>query len=100
MESVTRATLPVGTYVLVKDPGLFELDRWTGKADPTRRLMDPREFYAIVRGYDMGRSKYQVGSRFPGWGRWLFADGGEWVFPSWCTEVAEAEALVIPARPA
>jgi hypothetical protein len=92
---VASATLPVGTYVLVRDPGLFELDRWTG-----RYAIDPREFYAIVRGYDMGHSKYQVGARLPGWGRWLFADGGRWVFPSWCTEVTEEEAMFIPGRPA
>lgn len=82
--------LPVGTYVLVRDPGL--------KTESGTRLMEPCECYAVIRGYDMGRTKYQVGKRFPGWGEWLFTQGGSWTFPSWCTEVTEEEATRIPER--
>lgn len=84
--------LPVGTYVLVKDPGLRDPE--TGE-----QLMEPCEYYAVIRGYDMGHTKYEVGNRFPGWGRWLFAKGSGWEFPSWCTEVTEEEANHIPERP-
>lgn len=85
--------LPVGTYVLVKDPGVR--DTVTG-----RQHVEPREYYAIVRGYDMWRSKYQVGRRFMGWSEWLFSDGGTWAFREWCTEVTEDEVMRIPGRSA
>lgn len=84
--------LPVGAYVLVKDPGCR--DSVTGE-----QIMKPCEYYAVIRGYDMGRTKYEVGVRFPGWGRWLFTKGGSWTFPAWCTEVTEEEVNHIPERP-
>jgi hypothetical protein len=86
-----KATLPVGAYVLVRDPGM---------TDNGRQVIEPREFYAVVRGYDMGHTKYQIGKRLPGWGHWLFPQGGDWTFPAWCTEVTEEEANHIPERPA
>lgn len=82
--------LPVGTYVLVHDLGL--------KTEMGQQLQEPHEYYAVIRGYDMGRTKYEVGRRFPGWGRWLFGAGNVWPFPSWCTEVTEEEANHIPER--
>lgn len=76
--------LPVGTYVLVKQPEFTGTDG--------RVICAAREYYAVVVGYDMWRSKYEVGSRYAGWGRWLFSDGGSWPFPGWVTEVTEEEA--------
>lgn len=84
-----KTLLPVGTYVLVRDPGCRSSE--TGE-----QIMEPREYYAIVRGYDMGRTKYEVGRRFMGWSEWHFADGGHWSFPDWCTEVTEDEVMAIP----
>lgn len=82
--------LPVGTYVLVRDPGL--------KSEWGQRLMEPGEYYAVIRDYDMGRTKYEVGRRFGGWDQWLFGAGNHWTFPSWCTEVTEEEANRTPER--
>ncbi len=74
--------LPVGAYVRVTDLG-----------------EDARPSYvAIVRGYDMGHTKYEVGRRFGGWGRWLFGAGNDWTFPSWCVEITEAEATALPTE--
>ena len=74
----TRTTLPVGAYVLVRDPDCSSLTAEPAKRTPPGASWI-RAFYAIVRGYDMGRTKYRAGIRFPGWGRWLFADG-TWVY--------------------
>lgn len=83
--------LPIGTYVLVKDPGCRNT-AYSVYEDALEWLIEPREYYAIVVGYDMFRTKYEVGSRYPGWGHWLFSKGGDWPFPAWCTEVTEEEA--------
>lgn len=88
------ALLPVGTYVLVKDPGCRNT-AYSGYE--VEWLIEPCEYYAVVVGYDMFRSKYEVGIRFGGWGEWLFGKGGYWPFPQWVTEVTEAEAKAIPA---
>ena len=85
--------LPVGTHVLVKDPGCRN-------HITSEQYMGPLEYYAIVRGYDMGHTKYQVGKRCLGWSDWRFMDGGMWAFPAWCTEVTEDEAMRIPERSA
>jgi hypothetical protein len=81
----------VGTYVLVKDPGCR--NSVTGE-----QIMNPREYYAVIRGYDMGRTKYKVGRRFMGWSEYLFSAANAWPFPSWCTEVTEGEANHVPER--
>ena len=83
--------LPVGAYVLVSDLGCRD-------SEAGQQIIEPREYYAIVRGYDMGRTKYEIGRRFPGWGEWLFGAGNDWTFPAWCTEVTEEEAMRIPER--
>lgn len=58
--------LPVGTVVTV--------------TDPTADLPDGRTYRALVRGYDLGRTKYHLGAEYaPG----RFCDGGWWAFPSW-----------------
>lgn len=82
------ALLPVGTYVLVRDPGC--------RTETGVQILDPVEYYAVIVGYDMGRTKYEAGRRYGGWGEWLFLKGGDWPFPSWCTEVTEEEARRLP----
>jgi hypothetical protein len=72
-----RTQLPNGTYIRYTDHG--------------------RERYARIVGTDMFRSKYEVGDRYPGWGRWLFADGGSWVFLNEFEVVTEEEATAVPA---
>lgn len=71
------ATLPKGTYI-----------RYTDHHGVTR--------YGVVVGTDMGRSKYEVGDRVGGWGRWIWSDGGSWVFPSQVQVVTEQEANAPP----
>lgn len=71
--------LPVGAYVRVEEKGT-----------------DARTYIAKVVGYDMWGTKYQLGARFGGWGKPRFADGGYWAFPTWCTEISEAEATAVP----
>jgi hypothetical protein len=74
----TVAMLPVGAIVAVTEPGLDD--------NP------PRTFVAKVIGYDLGRTKYELGARYAGWGRWLFGDGGVWAFPSQVRQITEEEA--------
>jgi hypothetical protein len=71
--------LTTGTYVQVTEPAIA--------GNP------PRSYIGRVVGYDMGRTKYHIGARFPAWGEWRFANGGSWAFPSWVTEISKAEAL-------
>lgn len=80
--------LAPGTYVRVVRGDLYDEHR-------TRVVIPRRTFIARVVGTDQGRSKYQVGERIGGWGRWLFADGGEWAFISQVTEISADEALEI-----
>lgn len=70
------ALLPVGAYVRVTEP-------------------DRLPYVAKVVGYDMGRTKYEVGRRYGGWGEWLFCDGGTWVFPGHAKQISEQEALQV-----
>ncbi len=72
--------LPVGAYVRVTE----------------RRGSSPRAYIARVVRYAGG--KYELGSRFAGWDRWLFADGGSWAFVSEVTEISEAEATAVPTE--
>lgn len=70
-----RCTLPVDTYVRA-----------------TQSWREEPSYVARIVGYDMGRTKYQLGRRFPGWGEWLFLDGGSWAFPGEVEEITEEEA--------
>lgn len=55
--------IPVGSVVTVTDP-----------------TADGGTYRALVRGYDLGRTKYNLGAEYaPG----RFCDGGWWAFPSW-----------------
>ena len=81
--------LPVGTYVLVQDPGCWDTAQ-------RRMILAPSAYYGRVVGYDVFRTKYELGTRYPGWGRFAFLRGGSWVAPSWCAEVTEREALTAP----
>ena len=81
--------LPVGTYVLVQDPGCWDTAQ-------RRMVVAPRAYYARVVGYDLFRSKYELGARWAGWGEWHFSECGSWAGPRWCTEVTEQEALTAP----
>lgn len=81
--------LPVGTYVRVDDPGCWDTAQ-------RRMVLAPRTYIAVIVGYDVFHSKYQVGARFSGWDRWLFLDGGDWTFPGWCTEITAEEAHHMP----
>lgn len=81
------ALLPVGTYVLVDDPGA---------CDHVSReyVISPRRYYGLVVGYDLGRSKYNLATRYMGWSEYRFTEQGlAWAGPSWCTEVTEREAF-------
>lgn len=65
-----RATLPVGTLVKVYP---FPI-----------RKQNP--YQAVVRGYDMHRSKYELGQEYlPG----KYSDGGSWAFSSEVNPVTE-----------
>jgi len=33
-------------------------------------------YIGTVVGYDIGRSKYEIGARYAGWNRWHYRDGG------------------------
>jgi hypothetical protein len=67
--------LPVGTVVTVTEP---ETD-----------VLDGRIYVAKVVGYDMGRTKYELGARYAGWSGWKFTDGGCWASPAWVTPCDE-----------
>lgn len=81
-----KTTLPPGTYVRVDDPGCWDTAR-------RRMVLAPKTYYALIVGTDLFGSKYEVGHRYGGWGRWLFSDGGTWVAPEWCTVVTAEEAM-------
>ncbi len=74
--------LPIGTYVHVTE----------------KHGERTEQYYAVVVGYDMGKTKYEVGKRYAGWGAWRFTSGGSWVFPREVTEVTETEATAIPSE--
>jgi hypothetical protein len=76
--------LPTGTYVQVEE------------VLPETAHRVARSYIGRIVGTDMGRSKYQIGSRYGGWGEWLFLDGGSWAFPGHVTEISEAQALAAP----
>jgi hypothetical protein len=59
---MAKDLLPVGTVVQV--------------------TQSDRVFVAKVVGYDMFRTKYQLGARFAGWNEWHFAKDGSWAFLS------------------
>ncbi len=77
--------LTPGTYVRVNEPAIA--------GNP------PRSYTARIVGSDMGHTKYELGARYGGWGEWLFLDGGSWAFPSWVTEISEAEARRVNDEP-
>ncbi|MFG3710949.1 hypothetical protein [Micromonospora sp. NPDC047730] len=69
----SRCDLPVGTFVEVTEYG------------------DGQRYIAVIVGYDLGRSKYEVGHRYAGWGEWRWLDGGAWVFPGEVEEIKTKE---------
>lgn len=73
--------LPIGAYVRFREYS-------HGFAATEERTRVGR-----VVGYDIGHSKYHLGARYPGWGKWLFAKNGTWVFPNTVEEITEEEAL-------
>jgi hypothetical protein len=75
------AMLTPGTYVRVSR---------------TRGGQPEAPFIAKIVGTDMGRTKYEVGARFPGWGMWHFLDGGGWAFTGEVELITEAEAWAVP----
>lgn len=75
------SVLPLGAYVRV--------DTTKPTADGG---MEPETYIGIIRGYDLGRTKYNVGARFQTWGEWKFGDGGWWCFLSEATEITYEEA--------
>lgn len=80
-EPVSSVLLPIGAYVRV--------DTTKPTADGG---MEPETYIGIIRGYDIGRTKYNVGARFQTWGEWKFGDGGWWCFLSEATEITYQEA--------
>jgi hypothetical protein len=74
------ALLPVGTVVIVTPRPVTNLDDEIEEARPPYR--------AIVRGYDMHRSKYQLGRHL--WDE-EYADGGEWAPPSHVISLAATD---------
>lgn len=77
--------LPVGAYVRVTDAYV------TGDGP------NPRTFIGRVVGYDLGHSKYEIGTRYGGWGEWLFTKGGTWAFPRDVEQISKEEALRVEA---
>jgi hypothetical protein len=75
------ALLAVGTYVRVTERGV------AGRPSYVARIV----------GYDLGRTKYQLGRRYMGWSEWLFGSGGAWSFPDETEEISEADAVPDPA---
>lgn len=73
--------IPDGSYVRVAE----RLPEGAGR--------EARHYIGRIAGTDMGCSKYQVGVRYAGWGKWLFTDDGAWAFPREVTVISEAEAL-------
>lgn len=73
--------IPDGTYVRVYE------------RRPENATRPARSYIGRVVGTDMAGSKYQVGERYGGWGRWHFADGGRWAFPREVSVIDEEEAL-------
>ncbi|TDC02661.1 hypothetical protein E1091_00220 [Micromonospora fluostatini] len=74
MSSETRrCTLPVGTFVRVSERG------------------SGRRYAAVVVGYDLGCTKYEVGRRFAGWASWRYLNGGSWPFPAEVEEIPTRE---------
>ena len=65
MTQENHADLPAGTYVKVTEQG-----------------PDGRTYIGRIVGTDLGRTKYEIGVRYACWGRWEFARGGSWAFPS------------------
>jgi len=76
--------LAVGTYVIVD-----ESKTWSANA--YRKPKPP--YVARITGTDLLRSKYEIGTRYAGWGRWLFLTGGGWASPRHITEISESQAL-------
>lgn len=73
--------LPVGTVVRVTRMPIVRLDGTTEQPPPP--------YTAIVRGYDMGRTKYRLGTEYlPG----EFTDGGDWAFPHHVQALAALDA--------
>lgn len=72
-QTTSRCDLPVGTLVRVTPFG------------------DRPPYVAKIVGYDMGRTKYEIGARFAGWSEWLFADGGSWAFPGEVETISEEQ---------
>jgi hypothetical protein len=69
--------LPVGTRILVR---------------PFDSEPQNAPYFGIIRGYDMGRTKYRVSPRFAGWGEWLYSEEAYcWPFPSQCREIEPGE---------
>lgn len=78
--------LPEGTYVLVD-----ESTNWSENA-----YRPPRTFIGRVVGTDVYGSKYHIGARHGGGGKWLFLEGGSWAFPVHVVAISEADALAAP----
>lgn len=69
--------LPIGTRILVTPH----------PSDPR-----PEPYFAIIRGYDMGRTKYRVSPRFMGWSTYHYSDRAyRWPFPEQCREIEPGE---------
>lgn len=73
--------LPVGTVVWVTRLPITRLDGTTEQPPPP--------YNAIVRGYDMHHSKYELGREYlPG----MYSDGGDWAFPHHVQALAAIDA--------
>jgi hypothetical protein len=82
--------LAPGTYVRVRERAV--VDRQTGA-----EIRPASTYVGKVVGTDMGRSKYHVGRRYPGWGEWCFHDeGGSWAFIGEVEVIDEADARRVP----
>lgn len=73
---MNQAKLPVGTIVRV-----------------TERGPGARQYVGRIVGYDMWRSKYEIGQRYGGWGEWLYSDGGSWAFASWVEAIDPCDPI-------
>jgi hypothetical protein len=78
--------LPVGAYVLVRDPGC---------RDGERVILEPREYVGHITGYSVFRDKYKISVHY---GRGLWAKSPDYAPTTWCEEITQEQALDTPRR--
>jgi hypothetical protein len=76
--------LPVGAYVLVRDPGCRDGDR---------QIIEPRTYAGRITGYSSFHDKYALDVHY---GHGLWSTGyPHYTFVAWCEQVTERQAAAI-----